>query len=239
MSAAGTVDPRRTLLPHVIMAVFTVLVFGAIALSLVTAPPVAQTDLQSAAKATLDASGFRLVDVNSATYIGPVPQGSSGRLLTRTNVIHVLYQAPDRVRESGLSPTGQSATAVVAGSRHFVTSAGRWTELRAQPGLGGRAVDTVLSPLRVATGATDVVRRGDVYAFVPSDLRSFITTILGTTPGRLTGLQVGAVVRGGYLVEERVSAVMGTDRLGVDLTFSVIGAAPPVTLPVAGSPAPG
>jgi len=221
------------------MAVFTVLVFGAIALSLVTAPPVAQSDLQSAARATLDASGFRLVDVNSATYVGPVPQGTPGRQLTRTNVIHVLYQSPDRVRESGLTPSGQAATAVVAGSSHLVTSNGRWTELPAQAGLGAQAVKTVLSPLQVATGATDVVRRGDVYGFVPSDLAGFIATILGSAPGKLSRLQVGAVVRDGFLVEERVSAVLGDNRLGVDLAFSAIGAAPPVTLPVAGSPAPG
>ena len=232
-------DPRRKLLPHVIMAVFTVLVFGAIALSLVTAPPGAQTDLHSAAKSTLDATGFRLTDVNSATYIGPVPQGTKGQLLTRTNVIHVLYQAPDAVRESGTGASGQPLTAVVAGSRRLVTSNGRWSAYPPKAGLGAQAAKAVLSPLQVATGGTDVVRDGDVYGFVPTDLTSFVTDILGTAPSKLTQLHVAAVVHDGFLVEERISAVMGSNRLGVDLTFSAIGSAPPVTLPVAGSPAPG
>ena len=212
------------LLPHVLLAVLTVLVFGAIALSLVTAPPVAQTQLRSAAQSTLDATGFRLVDTNAVTALGTTPS-------RRTSVIDVLYEAPDRVRESGLAASGQPTTAVVAGSSRLVNTGQGWTELPTQAGLGAEAAKTVLAPLQVVTTATDVSVRGDVYRFLPGDLTGFITTILGAPPSKLSGLEVSAVVRNGFVTEEDVSAVLGADRLSVALVFSAVGSAPPVTLP--------
>jgi hypothetical protein len=42
-------------------------------------------------------------------------------------------------------------------------------------------------------------------------------------------------VHGDFLTEERITAVLGQQRLSVDLVFSAIGSAPPVQAPPASS----
>ncbi len=61
---------RPSALPFVIVGVFTILLVGAIVLSLSTAPPLDEQQLHAAATATLNASGFVLVDTISVTSSG-------------------------------------------------------------------------------------------------------------------------------------------------------------------------
>ena len=126
---------RPRALPFVLVGVFTILLVGAIALSLSTAPPLDEQQLHIAATATLDASGFVVVDTNSITSPGstsPVP-GSE------TVVVHVLYQAPDAIEESEVGPGGQTGAVILIGARRFRESGSQWTELSASPGVGSRS----------------------------------------------------------------------------------------------------
>ena len=225
----------RPRLAHVLLSVFALLVVGAIALSLSSAPPVDSQQLSLAAKATMTASGFVLVDTNSVTVLGPVPGGAGGRAPSRTVVIRVLYQAPDRVQESEAGPTGGAVSVIVLGSERFRSNGSQWTALPPQPGLGAQAARTITSPLQVAASAPTVTRQGTGYQFVPRRLDQFLVTILGVRRSQLTAPRLSAVVHGDYLTDEKITAVLGRQRLGVDLAFSAIGSAPPVQAPPATS----
>jgi hypothetical protein len=222
-------------LAHVLLSVFALLVVGAIALSLSSAPPVDSQQLSLAAKATMTASGFVLVDTNSVTVVGAVPGAAGARQRSRTVVIRVLYQAPDRVRESEVSPTGGTVSVIVIGSERFRSNGAQWTALPPQSGLGAQAARTITSPLQVAASATTVTRHGTGYQFVPRKLDQFLLTILGVRQSQLTAPRLTAVVHGDYLTDEKITAVVGQQRLGVDLAFSAIGLAPPVQAPPAAS----
>jgi len=216
---------------HVLLALLTALVLGAIALSLWTAPPVAPEQLHAAAQATVAAPGFVLTDVNSVTALITPPPGSAPNL-RRTQMVHVLYQAPDRVQETGPGPTGGPVEVVVIGSDHWARAGhGPWQRFSPSPGLGAEAAQTVLSPLQGAADATVVVRHGDVYRFLPPDLDRFVATLLGTSPAQLSSLRITATVTGEYVTGERISGVLGRQRLEVDITLSSVGDAPPVTAP--------
>ncbi len=218
------------ILPRLLLSVFGLLVVGGIALSLATAPPVAPQQLHTAAGATVAAPGFVLTDTNSVTALAAAPGASAP---TRSEVVHVLYQAPDGVLESGTDSTGQPVSVIVLGARHYRSSGAKWVALPPSPTLGTQAVQTVLAPLRAASDATEVVRSGDTYTFVPPDLSGFITKLLGTNPSQLSSLRLTATVHGEFVTDEQVSAVLGQERLRVDLAFSMIGSAPPVVVPPA------
>lgn len=215
------------LLSHVLLGVLTLLVVGAIALSLATAPPDGPQQLRGAAEATVAAPGFELQDTNSVTS----PAATGGQ--ARVEVINVLYEAPDRVLETGPGPNGQMVSVLVAGDRHFSRTGAGWEELPPSPGIGADAVQTVLSPLQAASGATDVARSGDVYRFLPPDLDRFVATILGTSPAALSSLRLTATVEGEFVTRVQVVGVLHGERLEVMVALSRIGSAPPVTVPPA------
>ena len=220
-------------LPFVLVGAFAVLLLGGIALSLWSAPPVAQQQLQDAARATISASGFALKDTNSVTVVGQSqtihPAGSVEFL--------VLYQAPASVQETEVESNGATAAVVLIGDRRFRKSGASWIELPPSKGLGARAVTTILAPVQGAVHATRVTRRGDVYGFVPKDLDTLLTTVLDVAPSRLSSPRLTAVVHGGELTGETITAVVANQRLEVDLIFSAIGSAPPVTAPRASAQA--
>jgi hypothetical protein len=137
----------RPRLAYVLVGVFALLVVGAVALSLSSAPPVDAQQLSIAAKATMTASGFALVDTNSVTVVGSVPGAAGARPPARTVVIRVLYQSPDRVQESEAGPTGGTVSVIVIGSERFRSNGAQWTALPPQPGLGAQAATTITSPL--------------------------------------------------------------------------------------------
>jgi len=221
---------RGRLVPHVLVGMLTVLVLGGIALSLATAPPDATQQLRIAAGATEQSSGFVLTDTNSIAPPGAAP---------RSMVVRVVYRSPDRVKESGTDSTGQALSVIVIGQRHFERRAGdpKWTELAPTPQLSTEAVQTLLFPLQGAQHAVDAVRTSvgsgaTTYRFLPSDSAQLIRNILGATPSQLSSLRFTAVVRGDYLADERITAVVrGGEQLEVDLAFSAVGSAPGVEVP--------
>jgi hypothetical protein len=220
-------------LPFVLVGAFAVLLVGAVVLSLWSAPSFAQQQLDDAARATVSASGFALKDTNSVTVLHqaqtPQPAGSVEFL--------VLYQAPASVQETEVQSNGATASVILIGDRRFRKSGSSWIELPPSKGLGARAVTTIMAPVQGAVNATHVTRRGDVYAFVPRDLNRLLTTVLDVEPSRLSSPRLTAVVRGGALREETITAVVANQRLEVNLIFSAIGTAPPVTAPRASAQA--
>ncbi len=97
----------------------------------------------------------------------------------------------------------------------------------------------MLSPLKAAADAVKVARLGnDGYRFLPADVQSFVTTVLGTSPSQLSSLRLTATVAGDYLVGERITGVLGHERLEVDITLRAIGSAPPVSVPAVSQAAP-
>ena len=216
-------------LPFVLLGVFAVLVVGAIALSLATAPPLAQQQLQHAAKATMAAPSFVLTVTDSVTNLQP--SSSPNLQPSGTQTLHVVYQAPDSVQETELGPGGQSASVIVVGDRRFRASDGHWTELPPSPGLGTLAVASIMAPLHAAANATDVTRQGDLYRFGGNDVDTLVRNLLAVGTSPLVSPSLTAVVSGGYVTHQRVTAVVGRQRLSLDLAFSAIGTAPAVEVP--------
>lgn len=227
---------RSSLGPHVVLAVFTLLVIGGIALALfVTSPPDAVQQLRAAAGATSGTSSFVLTDTNA---ISPLTSGPTGASVGQSMVVHVRFSAPDAVEETGTLSNGQVATLIVVGSRRFERQAGakRFTEGPPAPGLGEQAAQTLLLPVQDAAHATDAVRipapaGAQAYVFLPDHEETLVRTVLGATSSQVTGLAFSALVRGEFLVDERITGVLQGQRLSVDLAFSQVGSAAPVKVP--------
>ncbi len=224
------------LLPFVLVGVFAVLLIGGIVLSLSTAPPLDQQQLRDGATATSSAAGFALLDTNS---VGPLSSGTAASGSAETVAFRVLYQAPDAVEESEVGPGGETMSIILIGDRRFQGSGSQWTALPPSRGAGAGAVKTILSPLEAAAGATKVTRQGDLYRFVPTSSDRFLTEVLGVAPSKLSSPRLTAVVRAGSLTRETITATYGRERLEVDLVYSRIGSAPPVTAPPSSSLVPG
>lgn len=229
-------ETRPRPLPFVLVGVFAVLLIGGIALSLSSAPPLDQQQLHDGATATLSASGFALVDTNSVTPLASGPPASGG---AETVVFRVLYQAPDAVEESEAGPGGETMSIILIGDRRFQGSGSQWTALPASRSAGAGAVKTILSPLQSAASATKVTRHGDLYGFVPTSSDRLLTEVLGIRPSQLSSPRLTAVVRAGSLTRETITATYDHERLEVDLVFSRIGSAPPVTAPPSSTLVPG
>jgi hypothetical protein len=218
-------------LPFVLVAVFAALSVGAIALSLSSAPPLAQEQLRGAAGTTLGASSFVLKDTNSVITVSSSGQPVASGRPQATVAFVVVYRAPDAVEETEVDQSGGSAEVIAVGDRAFRKTGSTWTELAASRGIGARAVATITAPLEGAVGATGVTRHGDRYSFVPADRHQLLTTVLGSTAASVTSPRFTAVVGDGALTGETVTAMVGHQRLEVDLVFSSVGSAPPVEAP--------
>jgi hypothetical protein len=229
LSAAGTEVSRPRALPFVLVGVFAALLLGGIALSLSSAPSIAQQQLQSAAKTTAAASGYELVDTNSVTPLAPGAAANGQG--PETIVFRVLYTAPAAVEETEAGPGGTTMAIILIGSRRFQGNGTQFTELPASEGAGPKAVGTIMAPLRAAADATRVTRHGDVYEFVPPDVGKLLTSILGVRAARLSSPYLTAAVHDGVVSHMQIGAKDGSVRLGVDLVFSAVGTAPPVTAP--------
>jgi hypothetical protein len=221
-------------LPFVLLGLFAVLVVGAIVLSLASAAPLAQQQLQDAAHATMAAPSFSLTVTSSVT--NPTPSSAGGQPVGTVQLL-VLYRAPDAVEETERGLPGQSASVIVIGDRRYRATDGHWTALPPSAGVGALVVKSLMTPLQAATKASDVTGRGDVYRFGTNDLPQVVRSLLavGTTP--LSAPRLTAVVRGGYLTQERITALVSDQRLDLDLEFSAIGSAPPVRVPSSLGPA--
>ncbi len=222
--------PTRTrALPFILVGTFVVLLVGGIALSLSSSPPLAQQQLQSAAQATMSASGFILKDTNSVLSTQPGANAAAGT--PKSVVFLVVYEAPASIEETEVDPNGSDASVIAIGDRGFRKTGSQWTAFASSKGLGARAAATILSPLQGAAGATQVTQRGQVYEFVPSDFHKLLSQVLGVSTTQLSSPRLTAEVRGGELTRETITAVDAHDRLVVDLVFSAIGSAPPVRAP--------
>jgi len=225
------VQTKARALPFILVGTFAVLLVAGIALSVVRAPSIDEQLLQNAANATMSASGFAVTDTNSATPVSPGPSlQRPSSPAAQTVVIRVLYQAPDAVEESEAVPAGTTSV-ILIGNRRFQGIGMQWTELPDSNGAAAGAIQRIMFPLRAASSATTVTRHGDRYSFVPSGRGSFLQSVLGLPPSALSSPILTAVVRGGYLDEEQISAVADHERLRVDLVFSDIGSASPVKEP--------
>jgi hypothetical protein len=218
-------------LPFILVGAFAVLLLGGIALSLSSAPPLAQQQLQNAAHATMAASGFTLKDTNSVLSTEPGANAVANGAPSRSVVFFVVYEAPASIQETEVDANGGNASIIAIGDRGFRKTGSQWTEFASSKGLGARAVATIMSPVQGAAGATKVTRRGAVYDFVPTDFRRLLTEVLGVSTTQLSSPRVTAEVRGGALTRETITAVDAHDQLVVDLVFSSIGSAPPVRVP--------
>jgi hypothetical protein len=229
------VHGRPRALPFVLVGVFAILLVGAIVLSLSTAPPLDEQQLHVAATATLNASGYVVVDTNSVTSPGSTVPVSGSEAV----VVHVLYRAPEAIEEIEMGPNGQTDAVILIGAHRFRESGSQWTELPPSPRVDSQVVRTIRSPLQAAAGAVVVTRQGDLYRFVPPRLDRFLTSVLGVRPSQVSSPRLTAEVRGEFLAHERITALVGRQSLTVDLVFSDIGSAPPVVAPPASSLVPG
>ncbi|HTZ09348.1 MAG TPA: hypothetical protein VMB72_09765 [Acidimicrobiales bacterium] len=91
---------------------------------------------------------------------------------------------------------------------------------------------------RAVAAAPEVTGGPTLFRVVPAHEAAFVTRLLGRPRASLSGLAVTARVRGDVLVGEHVSAVLGGERLQVDLAFSAVGEAAPVRVPPARRAAP-
>jgi hypothetical protein len=87
-----------------------------------------------------------------------------------------------------------------------------------------------------ASHATDAVHipapaGAQAYVLLPDHEEALARAVLGATSTQVTGLAFSAVVRGDFLVDERITGVLQGQRLSVDLAFSQVGSAAPVKVP--------
>jgi hypothetical protein len=231
-------SPGRQSLVH--LGALTVLTAGAIALSLATAPPVAEQQLHIGAGATTGVGSFVMDLVNTVTTRAPSP-GGSARVQSRT--LHIVYQAPDRLHETLSAGPGQTIDIVVIGNQRYQrTAAGRWVQL--PPGrtgsvsTGQAAVNgVVLVPATAATAGTPVVRHGKTssalyaYGLPPAQLATVYRVLFGVTGAVIAQHAFDATIDKEYMVSQTFLAAAGnqTDRIAV--RYSELGTAPAVTPP--------
>lgn len=219
--------------PHLLLGILTVLAIGAIVLSLDTAPPNAQLQLQQAAKNTVGADSFVLQDT-----ITIVPSTGATASQARTETADVVYHAPDQVQET-VRFNGRMLTVLAIGSTRYERSGtGKWLSLGTQPGTvpaGRQAAAGVLGPLEVVTTATNVVRHGDAFVFEPAtgQLAAILSELLGSQGAQLPAgsATFAAAMAGEYLSRLDVDASVPGGRVLVHLSFGSYGEAPALAPP--------
>ncbi|HUY63010.1 MAG TPA: hypothetical protein VMV14_00670 [Acidimicrobiales bacterium] len=220
--------------PHLLLGMLSVLALAAIVVSANTAPPNAREQLRIAAADTAAASSFVLTDTNLIT---PLP-GASTSGAPKSNVITILYQAPDRIEERLTGSNGQVVTLLVIGSSRYERSGnGKWITSTAPstagPSAGQQAAQDVLFPLQSVEAATEVVRHGVVFTFLPGQMELVLVRLLGAQPGQLSPGTVSflAGTTGEFLSFDQVSAVRTGERLTVRLDIAEVGQAPTLAAP--------
>ncbi len=222
--------------PHAVLGLFMILVAGGIALSIVTAPPVAREQLHAAAANTAAASSFVLVDSTVVTTTGA--GGAAGTVVGR-NRVSVVYQAPDKVSETRAGSSGSVSVIEIGAKSYERVSGSKWVQLPSTGGAGGsqggEAAEDLLLPLQSLTAATGVVRSGQTYRFDPGDLPELLATFgLETSDSRPVSTSFSATVSGENATSLRIAANLGAHQAVIDLAYDSIGTAPAVTAPPAG-----
>lgn len=220
-------------LSHTLLEVLILLSAGAIALSLLTAPPVAQEQLQLAARNTLSASSFVLAD--KVTVQEPRPTPTLGGRSSVTNTATIEYQAPDRILDQTVSEGRSVSLLVIGNNRYEKSGGGVWTKLPPVPHVGGstgsEAAAQVLAPLESLAGASSVVASGSTYRFVPGDRASLLENLFGQSAQPLTSISFTAAVTGEFVGAERILAERAGARFVIDFGFLSVGSVPPIEAP--------
>jgi hypothetical protein len=227
----------------VLLGVLVLLCVGAIVLSLETAPPVAQQQVQLAARNTAAASSFVLTDVN--TVKASRPSSALGGRASETTVVRITFQAPDRVLDEVYQPGQPTAALVVIGDRRFERrGTGSWTELPPASSPAGASTGELVArelvvPLESLFGASSVVRVFDTtYLVEPSEREQLLGSLFGQEASTLSKLTTSATVKGEFVTAQFVTARRGSFRFAVDLGYSSINEAPPIEEPVTSNSAP-
>lgn len=223
-------EPKESVLPHAVVGLLMILVAGAIALSLVTAPPVAKEQVQVAAANTLASPSFVVDDSSLVTASGNATQEHYGA--------RIVYQTPDKVLETITGSSGVISELVI-GTKHYERAgAGKWVQLpavaQARETPGQEAVDEVLLPLRSLTDSSAAARQGNVYVLVPGRLDELLSTF--GLPAQVTksgSVSFAATVSGEFISSVRIVAVLGGEEASIVLFYRSIGTAPPITAPPA------
>ena len=224
----------RRVAPFALLGLLILLSAGAIVLSLDTAPPVAQQELQIAARDTSGASSFVLA-YSVRTFEASTPSGSSVKKPVETGVAtaEFTYQAPDRLFQVR-NQNGVVISVLVIGNKQYERmGTGRWSALpspKSATSEGAQLAEQLLSVLSPMQHANSVVRRGATYRFSPDTGDPFIKNLFGTS-ATLSNVRFSAALSGGLVRNEGISAVGSGTLYELDFTFSLIGAAPPVVTP--------
>jgi hypothetical protein len=229
------VERREGILPHAVLGMFMILVAGAIALSLVTAPAVAPQQLHGGANNTLAASSFVVDDANEVTALAA--DGHRAAVVNR-NTVHVVYQAPDKVLEVETQSSGSRSLVVLGAKGYERTDSGKWDQLQSSPASGPSsgvlAAQTMLLPLQQLSTAVDAVRHGSTYDFFPSNAAGLLTTFgLPASLAQSGDVKYSAVITGENVSAFRIDAVFEGQQVSIDLTYRALGRAPLIQAPPA------
>jgi hypothetical protein len=236
MSASGT----RALL---FVGGLGVLAAGAVALSLATAPPVAEQQLHIGASATVGVGNFVMDLTNTVTTKAAAP-GRAAQV--QSSSVHFVYQAPDRIDETLRNANGQSLEIICIGNSRYEHTAGHWVQLPAGANGAVSACESavssvVLVPANAASVGTPVVRHGKTsnavysYNLAPADLATVFRIMFGVGPSVVAAHHFTAAIDKEYMVSQAFLAAAGnqTDLIGV--RYSQLGTAPAVLPPSAGA----
>jgi len=217
-----------------------VLSVGAIVLSLLTAPPIAEQQLHVGASATAGVGSFVMDLTNTVTTRPVLPRGVPQ---VQSSRVHFVYQSPDRIDETLQAGNNQTVRVICIGNlRYERTAQGRWVQLPNGPSGAvstcASAVSTVvLVPADAAAAGTGVVRHGETsnalytYDLAPLDLATVDRVLFGATPTVIASHAFDATIDKEFMVSQTFTAAAGrqTDRIAV--RYSRLGTAPAVEPP--------
>jgi hypothetical protein len=229
------------ILSHTPLGLLVLLSAGAIVLSLVTAPSIAQQRLQGAARDTIDASSF-VLDFNALTFSKLEPSTARGGKFVETGAVEVKfeYQAPDRVLQERYETSVLVSALVIGRNSYERIGSGPWLVLpQASPSgssAGAQVAAEILGVLQPLAGATSVVRSGSTYRFAPGNRVPLLTDFFGQAAGQLSSVEFSAVLDDKFVKTERIVATRDDSRYTIDFDFLSVGAAPPIEAPSAARP---
>lgn len=220
------------ILANTLVGALMLLSAGAITLSLLTAPQVAQQQLKVAATNTEGASSFLFVD--RVAIREPAPTAALGGRSSATTTQRVIFQAPDRVEVSSTSAPGTTLL-VIGNKRYERTGNGPWSPLptvqSSTSSTGEQEAALLLFPLQSLADSTSVTKRGSTFSFVPGAQSALLADLFGSLASQLSTLEFSAVVSGEFATAERVVATRGSARFVIDFRYMSIDKAPPIELP--------
>ena len=220
------------------LGALTLLTAGAIALSLATAPPVAEQQLHIGAGATTGVGSFVMDLTNTVTT-----KSTGAPAQSQSSHVHFVYQAPDRVDETLATGNGQTVELVVIGNlRYEHTAQGRWVQLPAgaagSVSTGQAAINgVVLVPATAATKATPVVRHGKTssaaysYDLSGQDLATVYRVLFGVRGSLIAAHAFGAIIDKEYMTAQSFVAAAGNQTDAITVRYSQLGTAPQVHAP--------